>query len=174
MYLKRAAHTGKQKPSRWRWITLNEPGKDYIEIIETKYRYAYGLDNKDWDLYRSIFLDEITMDFSSYSGVPGTTQSADEWIASCKMLFEGLDATQHQMSNPLVEIKGDEARLRMYIQAEHFLLTSMGSDSYALGGYYDDQLVRTEDGWKIAAVTINVNWNRGNRHIMQLAIEKKR
>ena len=62
----------------------------------------------------------------------------------------------------------------MYIQAEHFLLTSMGSDSYALGGYYDDQLVRTEDGWKIAAVTINVNWNRGNRHIMQLAIEKKR
>lgn len=151
---------------------MNELNRDYIEIIETKYRYAYGIDLKDWELYRSIFLDEITMDFSSYSGQPGQTQSADDWVASCKMLFEGLDATQHQMSNPMVEIDGDEARLRMYIQAEHFLLNSSGSDSYALGGYYDDRLVRTDSGWKLSAVTINVMWNRGNRHIMQLAIEK--
>lgn len=151
---------------------MNGLANDYIEIIETKYRYAYGIDTRDWDLYRSIFLDEITMDFSSYSGAPGLTQSADDWVAGCQLLFEGLDATQHQMSNPLVEISGAQARLRMYVQAEHFLLNSSGGDSFALGGYYDDQLVRTDFGWKLSAVTIKVLWNRGNRHIMQLAIEK--
>ncbi len=147
---------------------------DREEICETKYRYAYGLDGKDWELYRSIFRDEITMDFSSFSGQPAATMAADAWVAACRALFEGLDASQHQMSNPLVEIDGDEARCRMYVQAEHFLLNDQGDDSFSLGGYYDDRLVLTPEGWQIAAVTLHVKWNRGNRHIMQLALERSR
>ncbi len=143
-------------------------------ICETKYRYAYGLDGKDWELYRSIFQDQITLDFSSFNGKPAAAMSADAWVASCRVLFEGLDASQHQMTNPLVEIDGDEARCRMYVQAEHFLLNDQGDDSFALGGHYDDRLVRTAEGWRIAAVTLRVLWSRGNRHIMQLAFERSR
>ena len=54
--------------------------------------YALGIDTRDWTLYRSIFTDEITMDFSSYSGAPAATMTADAWVAQCKPLFEGLDA----------------------------------------------------------------------------------
>jgi len=63
------------------------------------------------------------------------------------------------------------ARRRMYMQAAHFFVTDQGDNEYTLGGYYDDELVRTEAGWKIQAVTLNVLWHRGNRHIMQLATE---
>ena len=38
---------------------------DYIEILETVYCYATGIDTRDWSLYRSIFLDEVEMDFLS-------------------------------------------------------------------------------------------------------------
>jgi hypothetical protein len=147
---------------------------DRTEICETKYRYAYGIDTKDWALYRSIFQDEITMDFSSFSGHPEATMPADTWVSTCRALFDGLDATQHQMSNPWVEIDGDQARCRIYVQAEHFLINDQGDDAYTLGGIYDDRLVRVDGGWQIEAVTLRVLWNRGNRQIMQLALERQR
>ncbi|MGI9326753.1 MAG: nuclear transport factor 2 family protein [Pseudomonadales bacterium] len=144
---------------------------DFNAITRKVYEYAYGIDTRDWALYRSIFADEIHVDFSSYSGAAASSMLADDWVTNVKVLFTGLDATQHSMSNPLVDVSGAKARCRMYMQAEHFLITDQGSNDYALGGYYDDQLARTADGWKITAVTLNVLWHRGNRHIMQLATE---
>ena len=140
------------------------------EIISTKYNYAYGIDTEDWDLYRSIFIEEVTMDFSSYSGQPGQRMKADDWVANCQRLFTGLDASQHQMSNPLVDVQESEAHLKMYMQAEHFLQNTAGDGSFTIGGWYEDRLVKTPSGWKIAAVTLNVLWSRGNRNIMQLAV----
>lgn len=147
---------------------------DTDQIIRRKYEYAYGIDTRDWTLYRSIFTDDIRMDFSSYSGAPAATLTADTWVANCRRLFDNLDATQHVMTNPLVDISGDEARLRMYMKAEHFLQTRSGNSDFALGGYYDDRLVRTTGGWRICAVTLTVFWNRGNRDIMRLAVEGRR
>jgi len=37
--------------------------------------------------------------------------------------------------------------------------------SYVLGGEYDDTLVRTPDGWKIAVLTLAVLWQQGDRKI---------
>ncbi|MEM9620645.1 MAG: nuclear transport factor 2 family protein [Pseudomonadota bacterium] len=151
---------------------MSHPSSDNTEIVRRRYEYALGIDTRDWDLYRSIFTDQITMDFSSYSGQPASTMAADDWVANCAALFNGLDATQHVMSNPMVDVQGDTARLRMYMQAEHFLANPQGDASFTIGGYYDDQLQRTPSGWKITAVTLNVFWQRGNRHIMALAVEK--
>jgi hypothetical protein len=144
---------------------------DYHAIVRRRYEYALGIDTRDWVLYRSIFTDEINMDFSSYNGRPGSSMRADDWVAGCQVLFTGLDATQHVMSNPMVDVDGDRARLRMYMKAEHFLRNDQGGVDFAIGGYYDDQLVRTGDGWKMKAVTLNVFWSRGNRQIMDLAAE---
>ncbi len=146
---------------------------DIDHIIRRKYEYAYGIDTRDWVLYRSIFTDEIRMDLSSYSGAPAATMSADTWVSNCRRLFDNLDATQHVMTNPIVDLNGpngNEARLRMYMKAEHFLHTHTGNSDFALGGYYDDRLVQTPNGWRICAVTLTVFWNRGNRDIMRLAV----
>ena len=144
----------------------------FHDVTRRVYEYAYGIDTRNWRLYRSIFTDQITMDFSSYNGSPATTLAADDWVANCKTLFTGLDATQHSMSNPLVDVDGPRARCRMYMQAEHFYITDSGGNSYVLGGYYDDQLVYVDGRWQIEAVTLNVLWHRGNRHIMTLAQER--
>ena len=145
---------------------------DYSEIVRRRYEYALGLDTRDFVLLRSIFTERITMDFEDYSGQPAATLSADDWVAGCEVVFTGLDATQHVMSNPMVDIDGDEARCRMYMKAEHFFQNDRGDADFALGGYYEDQLVRTEAGWRIRAVTLRIFWNRGNRQIMTLAAER--
>jgi hypothetical protein len=142
---------------------------DYNEIVRRRFEYALGLDTRDWALFRSIFTNEVTMDFSSYSGQSAAKMTAEDWVMGCKVLFTGLDASQHVMTNPIVDIDGRRARCRMYMKAEHFLMNDQGDDDFALGGCYVDELVKTSDGWKIEAVTLNVFWNRGNRHIMELA-----
>jgi len=154
-------------------MTDNVPQRllDEAAIVRRRYQYALGIDSRDWLLYRSIFADEISMDFSSYSGQPASRMAADDWVANCQVLFNGLDATQHTMSNPIVDIAGDSARLRMYMQAEHVLANDRGDDFFTIGGMYDDQLQRTPDGWIITAVTLQVFWQRGNRHIMELAVQ---
>ena len=145
---------------------------DFTEITRRRYEYAQGIDTRDFELLRSIFTDEITMDFYDYSGLPAITISADDWVETVSALMNGLDSTQHVMTNPIVDIDGDTATCRMYMKAEHFLLNSQGSPDYSIGGYYIDQLVRLEDRWTIKAVTLKLLWQRGNRNIMNIARNK--
>lgn len=163
-----------------------------IDVVETVHRFAYGIDRRDWVGYRSIFVPpptEIVFDYSSYHGREPSSMDVDAWIGAVTPLFTGLDATQHTMSNPLVEIDGARARCRVYMQAAHFLwrddleaLTGSADPEFTIGGYYDDHLVRQEpdgqgangheaDGrWKIDAVRLTVWWRRGNAAIMKLAV----
>lgn len=146
--------------------------EDFEEITRRRYEYALGIDTRDYALLRSVFTEKIVMDFQDYNGAPAATLNSDDWVAGCKVLFDGLDSTQHVMTNPLVEVAGEKARCRMYMKAEHFLKNDQGGSEYSIGGYYTDELVKTQHGWRISKVTLKLFWQRGNRHIMQLAVER--
>ncbi len=145
---------------------------DFEQITRRRYEYALGIDTCDWELYRSIFTDEIEMDFSQFGGVPRAKMTAEAWIERAKPLFTGLDATQHTMTNPMVDVEGDRAICTMYMQAVHFLKNDDGDRTFTLGGYYVDNLVKRSGRWLITGVTLNVLWNTGNRHIMAVAAER--
>jgi hypothetical protein len=150
-----------------------------IDIAQTVYGFAYGIDCRDWSGYRSIFVGpdvEIVFDYESYSGRPAARMTADQWLGAVTPLFEGLDATQHTMCNPIVEIEPDgrSARCRVYMQAAHFLFDdAVAEPEFTIGGYYDDHLVLATEGdttaWKIDAVKLTVWWRRGNESIMDIA-----
>lgn len=148
---------------------------DFTAITRLRYEYAFGIDTCDYELLRSVFTDRIEMDFSSYNGRPAATTTADEWVAGCAQLFDGLDATEHTMTNPIVDLdrNGERARCRMAMQAAHFLGDAPGNE-FTIGGWYDDRLVRIDGAWNIEAVTLNVTWRRGNEAIMAAAIERKK
>jgi SnoaL-like domain len=146
---------------------------DCAEISDVVHRYATGLDTHNWPLLRSIFTDEIDVDMSSIGMRPGR-QKADDWVENARVLFAGFDATQHLSANHVHDIRGDEATCTSYMRAEHFVLNSEGENYYTMGGYYVDELVRSADGWKIRSVTLNVTWNRGNRHVLRLATQRGR
>ncbi|MEQ9452204.1 MAG: nuclear transport factor 2 family protein [Pseudomonadales bacterium] len=140
---------------------------DFAAITRLRYQYAYSLDSRDWELHRQLYTEQIEMDFSSYSGGDGAVRmEADAWVDGLKPLFSGLSATQHVMTNPLVDVQGDRATQKMYMQAEHFLLEDGVQREFAIGGYYDDQLRRTATGWRIEAVKLTVLWRRGDAEIM--------
>ena len=145
---------------------------DRLAVAETVYRYAEGIDTKDFVLYRSIFADEVAVDFSSYSGRDASTVTGDQWVAGVVPLFTGLHATQHSMTNPRVEIDGDTATCRMYMQAHHVYEPDDADSWFTIGGYYDDALRRDPAGpagWLLTAVTLTVLWRRGDAGIMEPA-----
>ena len=143
---------------------------DKLAVAETVYRYAFAIDTRDWSLYRAQFADRVRIDFSSYDpGRPATDMTADDWVASVQPLFTGLHATQHTMTNPLVELHGDAARIRMYMQATHVLDPNDAASIYTIGGYYDDDLVRSDDRWVLTGVKLTVLWRTGDASIMDSA-----
>lgn len=159
---------------------MNDPR---IDVAQTVYRFAYGIDQRDWVDYRSIFVEPpetIDFDYSSYHGRPAATMDVDGWVGAVTPLFTGLDATQHTMSNPVVEIDGAGARCRVYMQAAHFLhaddlaeRTGSAEPEFTIGGFYDDHLRRgADDRWRIDAVRLTVWWRRGNEGIMEIARER--
>lgn len=145
---------------------------DFMAVCDLKYRYAAGIDTRDWALYRSIFSDTVDIDFSSYSGRPPATMTADEWVAGVQPLFTGLAATQHSMTNPRLEVEGDRATLRMYMQAEHILDHGDPSAWFTIGGFYTDRAVRKNGGWTLTAVKLTVFWRRGRFDIMEQAVAR--
>ena len=146
--------------------------QDKADIQDTILKYAWGIDSRDWALFRSIFADELTMDFSSYSGVPGSRMSADDWVAGCRSLLPGFDATQHVLTNFMIDVEGDSATAIVYMKAEHFIANSLGDNSHTLGGYYTHKLMREGEQWKIHATTLTVLWSRGNRQVYELARQR--
>ena len=156
-----------------------------LDVAQTVYEFAYGIDRRDWDRYRTIFVpppEPITFDYSSYHGRPASAMDADAWLGAVSPLFTGLDATQHTMSNPVVEFDTDgSAHCRVFMQAAHFLWdddlverTGSADPEFTIGGYYDDHLVADTTGpygWSIDAVTLTVWWRRGNAALMEVARE---
>jgi hypothetical protein len=144
---------------------------DKLAVTETVYRYATGVDRRDWTLYRSLFTDTVTIDFSSFSPnqPPPRVMSSDDWVAGIVPLFTGLAATQHSMTNPLASVDGDAATITMYMQAHHVYDPDDPASWYTVGGYYDDTLARVDSRWLLTSVRLTVTWRAGDPGIIELA-----
>ena len=143
--------------------------EDRLNVAETVYRYAYGVDTRDFALYRSIFAERVAVDFTSFHGGEAMEMTADQWVAGVRPVFTRLAATQHSMTNPITAIDGDTAACRMYVRAHHVYDADDPASWYTIGGYYDDTLVRSADGpagWLLTGVTLTVLWRRGDPGIM--------
>ena len=143
---------------------------DKLAVAETVYRYATAVDRRDWALYRSLFADTVTIDFSSYDpDLLPQRLSADEWVAGMVPLFTGLAATQHSMTNPLATIDGDTAAITMFVRAHHVFDPTDAASWYTIGGYYEDTLTRVDGRWLLTGVRLTVTWRAGDPGIMELA-----
>ncbi|MBO6702276.1 MAG: nuclear transport factor 2 family protein [Pseudomonadales bacterium] len=146
--------------------------KDKSDIQQTILNYAWGIDSRDWKLFRSIFADDLVMDFSSYSGKPASKITGDEWVAGCQAMLPGFDATQHVLTNFMIEVEEDEATAIVYMKAEHFIANVLGDNAHTLGGHYIHKLKRHGERWLIHATTLMVTWSRGNRQVYELARQR--
>ncbi|PXW35996.1 UNVERIFIED_CONTAM: SnoaL-like protein [Williamsia faeni] len=142
------------------------------EITGLMARFARGIDLRDWELYRSVFTEEIEIDYSSYRPGNAGPFKADDWVQRGRMLFPGLTASQHFLSNLDITVDGDRGTVISYVRAEHVLPNTAGDAMFTIGGYYTDSVVRVDGEWKICRKQLTVLWNSGNPQVLTMARER--
>ncbi len=122
------------------------------DIAEVLVRYATGIDRRDWDLFRSCFTADCHAD---YPGI-GTWESADAITDFMISAHADLGHTMHRISNMAVDVgeDGQSAVARCYVDAT--LMAPDGQSGLNPHGFYDDELVRAADGWRIARRTFTM------------------
>jgi 3-phenylpropionate/cinnamic acid dioxygenase small subunit len=123
---------------------VDQVRSDKQDISEVLIRYATGVDRRDWDLFRSCFMSDVD---AEYEGIE-TWSDVEAITAFMVAVHADMGHTMHQLSNIAIDVTGDAATARTYVDA--VLMTSDGAGGLNTQGVYDDELVRTIDGWRIA------------------------
>jgi hypothetical protein len=144
---------------------------DRTAISGVLHRYCRGVDSKNWALLEGCFADDLEADFRSFAGRE-VVRGRAAWLAAMRKTIAGLDATQHLTGNHEIAIAGDAATLRADLQAVHILRNDRGDAEYTVGGFYDIDLGRASDGWRIRRYRLTVVWTRGNRDVLRLAAKR--
>jgi 3-phenylpropionate/cinnamic acid dioxygenase small subunit len=115
------------------------------DISDVLVRYATGIDRRDWTLFRSCFTDDCKADYGDI-GVWGDSDAITRWMEKA---HAPCGHTMHRITNQDISATSDGATARSYVDAV-ILAGDNQTGTHALG-YYDDELVPTDQGWKIAS-----------------------
>jgi 3-phenylpropionate/cinnamic acid dioxygenase small subunit len=108
-------------------------------------RYATGIDRRDWDLFRTCFTADVEADY----GDIGVWHGIDEITRFMIDIHAGCGHTLHRITNIAVTaVDDDHAEARAYVDA--LVMFAGNAGGVRAAGYYDDELVRGDDGWRIA------------------------
>ena len=117
---------------------------DEQEIAAVLTRYATGIDRRDWSLFQDCFTDDATTDYGTF----GHWSSAAQITAFMKQAHAGMGYTLHRLSNFVISAQGNSAIARSYVDAL-LMPGPAGGEAHRGIGFYDDELVKTERGWRI-------------------------
>ena len=114
------------------------------EIADVLVRYATGVDRRDWALFRTCFTEDCDADYGDigvWHGVDAITEWMDQSHQACGY-------TLHRITNQAMTPNGDGVTARCYVDA--IVMAADNQSGVRVAGFYDDELVATDDGWKIA------------------------
>ena len=117
---------------------------DRLEIQDILTRYAAGVDDRNFDMYRDCFAKDA--EIVGFSG--GPIIGADIWTEEVKSKLEAFDATQHLLGPQLVNIEDNDAFTRTDVQALHYLKEKPG-ETLTLWAVYLTNYRRIDGKWKI-------------------------
>lgn len=122
-------------------MTEREDRQDIADLLT---RYATGIDSRDWPLFRTVFTDDCELDY----GVVGVWKGRDAVADFMEQAHAMAGHTLHRLSNLAISVDGDAAVARSYIDG--LIMAADNQSGVNAIGYYDDEIVRTPDGWRIA------------------------
>lgn len=113
-------------------------------IVAVLLRYATAIDQRDWQLFATCFTDDVEADY----GDIGNWRGRDTILEHMRRGHEPIGPTLHRLTNFVIAGGADVATAKCYVDA--LLMHRQSHDLFRHAhGWYEDQLVRTDDGWKI-------------------------
>lgn len=136
---------------------------DTRQIIDLLNLYGLAVDSQQWDLFDLIFAPEVVAEYTG--GL--RYEDRESFKQGFAVIHEPLDGSLHVMTNHQVRVDGDSAHSLTY---GHYRLIRRlspgGGDHWEAGGWYDDHLVRTAEGWRIDRRRNRNSWWSGNPYVL--------
>ncbi len=134
-------------------------------------RYAYAVDFRDWEAFRSCFTDPVEIDSSQTMGGPPGAKPLplDAFIGAVSAFFGRLPASQHVPVVLTIDVEGDRAHAISLLHARHHDPDAPGGPGQTMIGHYLSDLARTDEGWKITRSVHRLGWNEGNPEVIARA-----
>jgi hypothetical protein len=141
---------------------------DRALISDLLYSFARSLDTRDFATYVGNYSEHGYIELPQPTGgtfVLKRAQMSEKVPAS----LSKYSATHHISSNHQIEINGDTALARSYLQAVHVGKTP--SDHWDAGGWYDCTFERTSAGWKFQRVKLTAVWLSGDPSDFEVSMD---
>jgi hypothetical protein len=119
--------------------------EDEREITGVILRYATAIDTRDWLLFRGCFSADVRSEYGSF----GSWNTSDQLARFMEDAHLNVGPTLHRMSNIVIIGDAGQARARTYVDALLMPLQAGGTPNRGIG-YYDDELSKSVNGWKIS------------------------
>ena len=136
---------------------------DHSAVRDLAVRYCSAVDQRDWDLLAEVFLPDATVRLPQSVVITGS----DEIVLRYRRGLERFDVTHHMVSNHEIDVDGDSAHHTCLVHAQHVRYDAPGGSNYVIGGRYTDELVRTQQGWRIAHRELVFIWTEGNSSVFE-------
>lgn len=118
---------------------------DRIALMDVMLKYAASVDDRNLELYRSCFADDVeVVGFGDQ-----TYHGADAWTDYVRQALERFGPTQHMLSPQLATIDGDTAHCRTDVQALHYMKDAADT-TLTLWATYETEMKRIDGVWKIS------------------------
>lgn len=118
---------------------------DEREIIRGLGQFARILDQKRWQDLSDVFANDLTFNYGS----GGEQEGMEELEAQMRQFLDVCGGTQHLIGSILVDVDGDRAESRAYVQARHQRRDDPVGAIFDSTGEYRDRWERRAEGWRI-------------------------
>ncbi|MEM8824903.1 MAG: nuclear transport factor 2 family protein [Pseudomonadota bacterium] len=144
---------------------------DHAEMIRIADALDAAVDAKDWTAARALFTETIDVDFTSLVGGEPATIPADGLIAGWSSNLAGEKDSFHLRGNHRITFDGpDDALMHSHGYAWNRMPSGAlpengGEELWEVWGTYEHGFTRTEDGWRINAMTFTATAERGSEYV---------
>ncbi|HLU91844.1 MAG TPA: nuclear transport factor 2 family protein [Pedomonas sp.] len=129
---------------------------DRAEIQDLIVRYAHAIDDQNWDALDAVFTPDAIIDYTEVGGPRGPYPEIKQYLAETLPRFSPY---QHLSTTTRLEIDGDKARARTILFNPMTIEHEGQRQMFFVGLWYNDELVRTGEGWRIAHRREEKSWN---------------
>ena len=141
---------------------------DRLAVAEVVTTTVFLSELGEWRRYGENYTDTVVLDYSPSIGESEMRFERSELVAFSRAMLSVFDATQHQVTNVIVDLDGDQAVARSQMRASH----RIGEDVWVRGGVYIHRLERNASGWKIWSQTRVALYEEGSRVVARRASEQ--
>jgi len=132
------------------WLADREALRDLPQ------RYARAVDQRDFDALDALFHPEGVVD-----GMRGRAE-VPAYLATMRATPASCAVSMHVLGDPLITLEpgADTATMDTYAVVHQLERVQPPHDDATMGMRYLDEVVRTDDGWRIRHRRVELRWQR--------------